>query len=96
MTAFFMIKDGLCLLQSQSSGGQVADLGGSEVLDGTGVHEAGLNGPLSTVLSEELEGCAVQLHQSLTDNGATPGLLWCSPESYALRSIETLFALHST
>ena len=59
---------GLGLLQSQGSGGQVADLGGSKVLDGTGIGEAGLNGPLLAMRGEELEGCAVQLHQRLADH----------------------------
>ena len=59
----------LSLLQSQGSGGQVADFGGSEVLDSTGIGEAGLNSPQLAMFSEELEGSAIQFHQSLTDNG---------------------------
>ena len=59
----------LSLFQSQGSGGQVADFGRSEVLDGTGVGVAGFHSPLSAIFCEELEGCAVQFNQSLADNG---------------------------
>ena len=57
------------LLQSQGAGGDVADLGGAVVLDGTGVEIAGVLGPLSAMLAEELEGSAVELNQSLADDG---------------------------
>ena len=59
----------LGLFQSQGSGGQVTDFGGSEVLDGTGVGEAGFHSPLFAVGSEELEGGTLQFYQSLADNG---------------------------
>ena len=40
------------LLQSQGAGGDVADLGGAVVLDGTGVQVGSLDGPLGAVLGE--------------------------------------------
>ena len=57
------------LLQSQGSGGQVANLAGTPILDSTGIDEAGLDSPGLSVLSEVLEGSALQFNQSLTDNG---------------------------
>ena len=59
----------LLLLQLQSLGRLVANLGGTEVLDGAGIYEACLASPLGTMLNELLEGSAVQLNQSLADNG---------------------------
>ena len=59
----------LGLFQGQGDGGGVADFAGPEVLDGTGVDIVGLHGPGLPVGGEEGEGLAVQLHQSLADDG---------------------------
>ena len=59
----------LGLLQSQSTGGQVADLSGAVVLDSTGVGVTGFHSPQLSVLSKEGKGLAVQLYKSLADNG---------------------------
>ena len=57
------------MLELQSLGRLVANLGRTKVLDRTGIYKAGLAGPLSAVLNELLEGSAVELNQSLADNG---------------------------
>ena len=61
--------DGSSLFQGQGAGGQIADLAGAPVPNGTGIGEAGLHSPLVADAAEELEGSALQLHQSLADNG---------------------------
>ncbi len=49
--------------------GVVADFGGAEVLDGTGIHIAGFNSPLVAFGGEFEEWCAVQANESFLNYG---------------------------
>ena len=62
------------MLKLQSYGRLVAYFRGTEILDRTGIDEAGLAGPFGAMLDKLLEGRSVQIHKSLTDNRLKLGM----------------------
>lgn len=64
----------MTMLVFEGHRGLVADLGGAEVLDGSGIYVACVVSPLVALGGELLEGRTVEAHKGLLDNGLVLGI----------------------
>ena len=57
------------MLVFEGKGRLIADFSRAEILDGTGVHVAGVHSPVIAHGCELEEGCAIETYESLLDHG---------------------------